>query len=431
MRIRLGVYFLILLFYAFSGVVGTMLVPALERPFRMVNIGADALIILMAVSTFFRNKDFYGVRLMGLFFVASALTLAYNLDRLGPIEQFNGIRQPLVFLSALVLAYDFFNSRYVEGYVRVFTWFLVAFVLLQTPLSAWQFSMYGAGDWVGGTYGKTGGSGYITQLVFLIAFFLIVRFGSQEDGTSFRLTKILLFSLFLAPIAFNETKIAFVFLALYLVMLLVSRKNVFRMGIGIAIGVGLFFLLSSLYSRNVGSTEELFDLKFIERYLVYDPRQNVDIPRFQKIILMFGVLAKDFFSIVVGLGYGLFGGMNILGSSRFARTLWYFNGTRPLLNTVWIQGGLLATVLYAASAFGFLRERFIYRSNMRRFKWFLAALVLSIWFYNDALLDRNFSVIVTFMMMWVYFGGIDSGIGEREEPAAEAAAPAAAAGTAA
>jgi hypothetical protein len=422
MRIRLSVYFLVLCFYAFSGVTGTQLVPALEPLFRLVNVGADALMILLAFTVFLRNKDFYGVRLMVLFLVASAFTLAYNLDRLGPLDHFNGIRQPVVFLAALVVTYDFFRSDYAEAFVRWFTRFLVVFVILQTPLSAWQFSLYGAGDWVGGTYGKAGGSGFITQLVFLIAFYFIVRYGSNEEGTNFRLSRILLFSLVLAPIAFNETKIAFVFLAVYLVMLVVSRQNVFRMSVGLVLGAGLLFLLNWLYSENVGSTGEIFTTKFIERYLVYDSRQGVDIPRFQKILLMFGVLAKDLFSIVVGLGYGLFSGLNILGSSRFARTLWYFNGTRPLLNTVWIQGGLLATAIFATASFGFLRENVIYRSNMRRFKWFLAAIVGTIWFYNDALLDRTFAMIIGFLMMWIYFGGIDTGIGEGARASGETAA---------
>jgi len=58
------------------------------------------------------------------------------------------------------------------------------FALAQIPVTIIQFAQYGAGDGVGGTYGTGGGSGYITQLLFIICFFFAVRFASLEDGSS-------------------------------------------------------------------------------------------------------------------------------------------------------------------------------------------------------------------------------------------------------
>jgi hypothetical protein len=52
--------------------------------------------------------------------------------------------------------------------------YLIIFALVQTPVAFIQFLRFGAGDPVGGTYGIGGGSGCLSQLLFLICFYLVV-----------------------------------------------------------------------------------------------------------------------------------------------------------------------------------------------------------------------------------------------------------------
>jgi hypothetical protein len=184
--------------------------------------------------------------------------------------------------------------------------------------------------------------------------------------------------------------------------------------------------LNYYYGKTVENTQNVFDSQFLERYLLYDPRENVDVPRFQKLVLMFRYMHGDWAQIFFGLGYGIFAGENILGTSSFGRSLWYFQGTRILLQGLWIQGGLVAVLLLLPSSFWFLKRRPLLTSgNMRRFHTFLACLVLSAWLYNEALFDRAFMMITGFMIIWIGSGGMDGAPAEGAPAGELASLPAA------
>ena len=56
-------------------------------------------------------------------------------------------------------------------------------------------------------------------------------------------------------------------------------------------------------------------------------------------------MGDDVGSILLGMGYGVLGGGNIMSISRLGRSLYYLvTGSRILLFRVWIQGGLLAVL---------------------------------------------------------------------------------------
>jgi len=424
MIIRILLFFAIFAFNAYQGILVTQFFPGLDRMARLTVVAGDGGLVVMALSVYFRNRRFYGAISFVIFVLSSVLTLLYNLDHVGVTDHFNGLRQPLVLLSAVVIVYDILMSSYRDRFVQYFTVALIVFAISQIPSSVWQFLRFGAGDLVGGTYGTTGGSGLVTQLVFMISFYLLVQYGALEGGTGFAVGKMLLFSLLLAPCAINETKIAFIYLAAYIVMLAMSRQNFLRMVLVFGVGGALFYVLGVYYTQTVKDPTSLLNEKFIESYLFYYPKEGVDVPRFQKIALMFGLLSKDFVTFFVGLGYGLFGGTSLLGASRFARSLWYFGGSRPLLNTIWIQGGLFATYAIVWASFGYLRGRLADSFCMRRFRLFLGFVILSSWFYNDMLLDRTVAIIVAFLTVWVYLGGIDQEAEEESSSGPEASLPA-------
>ncbi|MCK5574138.1 MAG: hypothetical protein KAJ12_15320, partial [Bacteroidetes bacterium] len=206
MRLKLFLFFAIIIFNTLSGLFSTQIAPGADRMVRMMTAGGDALMILMAILSFFRHRTFYGVRFFVLFLVGASLTVLYNLDRMGVVAQLNGLRQPLFFFASLVVVHDLFMSDLREWFVRYFTLYLIVFAILQFPTSLLQYLEYGAGDEVGGTYGLTGGSGYVTQLLFLIVFYLLVRYGTDADGHRFSLAKFILFCVLLIPCVLNETK---------------------------------------------------------------------------------------------------------------------------------------------------------------------------------------------------------------------------------
>jgi hypothetical protein len=72
-----------------------------------------------------------------------------------------------------------------------------------------------------------------------------------------------------------------------------------------------------------------------------------------------------------------------------------------LIFTIWIQGGVLALGTVLAAGFWYLRIRPAPALfTVRRFSLFIALALLAMLFYNEALIDRTFAVIVSFFMLW-------------------------------
>ena len=408
MIIRISLFYLVLLFLSFYTAV-LMALPSAEQTLRYGVFACDGIIIAMAVSVLWRSRKFTGVRYLLLFLFFSTLTLFLNLHSVALSTHLNGLRQPLFLLCTLIVIYDIAQSSRWDVFVQTFNAFLIVFALLQIPLSLVQFFKFGASDFVGGTWGYTGGSGNLTLLVFLIAFYFIARSSWYHDPDTVRVRSVLLYSLFLLPCTVNETKISFVFLAVYIVLLTMSRKKLLKSLPILAFGVALLLALNYYYGKTVENPTNLLDPQFLERYLLYDPRENVDVPRFQKLVLMFRFMHGDPIQILFGVGYGVFSGENILGTSSFGRSLWYFQGTRMLLQGVWIQGGLIAVLLLLPPSFWFLRRRsMLASSNMRRFHSFLVFILATTWMYNEALYNRPFLMVAGYMIIWIGLGGMDA-----------------------
>ncbi|MFN0157972.1 MAG: hypothetical protein ACKVRP_07870 [Bacteroidota bacterium] len=405
MKTKVFIYLVILGLNAFSNGLVELILPGAREPFRLLTFAADGLLILTALTSMFYRLDYSATRMFIAFLVFSLLTFFYNFENVTIESSLNGIRQPLVFICSLILAYDILDSG-VRG--RMVQWmhrFLFVFVLLQIPVAYRQFSVYGASDWVGGTLGY-GASGILTQLLFLITFYLVVRYGSTKEFTAFSLPRSIPFLLVLIPCALNETKIAFVFLAL-MIFLLAFTGKVLRAIPMLVVGVLLLMLLSYYYSENVQDTEKLFDLTFLERYLVYDSRTSVDVPRLQKMLMMFDLMARDIPAYFVGLGYGVFTGGNLLETSEYSRGIVAdFRGTRALLNSLWLQGGILGVLTFIGAMFSFVRSKYELQRNVMSFRLFMVATLILMWLYNEAILNRVFAMVVAFFLAWIETGAL-------------------------
>jgi len=406
MRLKLTAFFGIVIFNAFSGLLATQILPGAERLFRIATAGADAAMIAMALLTLFKHRKFYGVKFLVLFLVASALTVLYNIDRMGLLAQLNGLRQPLFFFSALVVVYDIFQSDLRYTFERYVTLFLVLLAIAQIPTSVVQYLEYGAGDEVGGTYGLSGGSGFVTQLLFMIVFYLLVRHGSDPEGVRFSITRLVLFSVLLIPCILNETKISFVLLPA-LLLLMVEPRRFYRLIPLALVGVLLLYGLYYYYDQVVGKVDTLFQDDFVEKYLFYDRRQNIDVPRIQKIVLMFDIFSSDPFGAILGLGYGIFSGGFVLETTRLARSLTYLGGSRGLLLTMWAQGGVIGFAILTLCLFSYLKPALSVKPTVRRFALFVAFSLVAILFYNDAVLDRTFGAVLCYLIIWISSGGTE------------------------
>ncbi|HTX98895.1 MAG TPA: hypothetical protein VMG09_02620 [Bacteroidota bacterium] len=408
MRFKIVLFFAVLTFHSLSGLVATEFLPSFLYSFRLAGIAGDAIMIALGATVLFRNRGYYGAKAFLLFCFASLITILYHEDSLGVVAQLNGLRQPLPFLGALVFVHDVANNELWASFSKWFTRFLVGYALIQIPVSVWQFLKYGAGDPVGGTYGLTGGSGLITQQAFLISFFLIASFAALPDGSGFVVRRAVPYLVLLIPCALNETKVSFILLPAFIVLLSMTRKQWYKTIPLVAIGGALIYLLNFYYSKTAEDSSKILNVQFAEKYLYYDVQEGEDLPRFARFPIMFRLMDYDPLEITIGLGYGLFLGNDILGPTRLTRSLTYLQGSKILLFTSWIQGGLLAILILCFSSAVFVRSPYIQSFATRRFAYFLFFSIVLSWFYNEALLDRAFAPMVAYLIVWAEMGGKQS-----------------------
>ncbi len=408
MRAKFVLFFAALLFQAVSGLIGTEFLPSFLYSFRLVGLAGDALMIGLGALVLFRTRGYYGTKAFLAFAFVSFVTVLYHTDSLGVVPQLNGLRQPLPFLGALVFVHDVSTSDYWPLFSKWFTRFLLGYAIVQIPVSVWQFMKYGAGDPVGGTYGLTGGSGLITQQVFLISFYLISRVAASPDRSSFVIRKAIPFFVLLIPCALNETKVSFVLLPAYIFLLAFHRAHWYKTIPFLAMGGLLIYLLNSYYSKTAEDTSKILDVRFAEKYLYYDDQPGEDIPRFARIPIMFRLMDYDPLLETIGLGYGLFLGNDILGTTQLTRSLSYLQGSKILVFTAWIQGGLLAVLILAFASMVFIRSPYIQDFSTRRFAYFLFFSIALAWAYNEALIDRAFAPMFAYFIVWAEVGGRSS-----------------------
>jgi hypothetical protein len=275
--------------------------------------------------------------------------------------------------------------------------------VLQLPFAGYQFLKYGACDAVGGTFGLRGGSGMLSQILYIICFFLLVRYASLEDGSHFKIGKTMMFLPLLLPTMLNETKISFILLPVFLVLIVASGRKIYRSVPLLLAGVAIAFMLNYFYSETVQNTSNLLDEDYFEKYLVHvNPQTNEDLPRLQRLAIMFQMMGKDAGAITLGMGYGVMGGGSVMDVSRLGRRLYYLvTGSRILLFSVWIQGGLLAVLVVGATMFRFAWKRPQHPYVQRRFHWFLLFSLLLVWFYNEAMTERMFALLIWFFIIWL------------------------------
>jgi hypothetical protein len=392
--------------------------PGLDRAFRLLVVGGDAVVILLAATVLLRNRSFYGTRVWLLFLFTGALTILYNLEYTSVALQLSGLREPLFFLSCLIIVHDILSSEEDKLFVGRMTLFILVFAVLQVPVSIYQFARYGPSDYVGGTFGW-GGPGLVSLLAFLSTFYLLVHRAQERGDEAIHVPALLLYAPLLIPCLINETKISFIILPVFLVLLSNVRRASQLVPL-LLLGAVLFGVLNYLYSENVQDTGRLLDEDFLERYLFYDRREAVDMPRFQKLAVSTGMLADAPGSLLVGMGYGAFTGGNILEASEFREKYYYLFGARMFVNTILVQGGILGALAYLWGTLGFFPRRGAAVPVLtNRLRWFLAIIVCGIWLYTDAFLQRTFAGITAFISVWVFHQLTHAGpFAGTDEPAA-------------
>lgn len=350
--------------------------------------------------------------------------ISSKLNNVGMIVGINGARDFFGLIFAVPICRYLLASKNRERFIATFDRQLWIFLFVQAFCVTWQFVRYGANDHGGGSMGY-GFSGIVSTLIYIISFYLLSK--RWKFGNYWRnLRNNFYYILLLFPSFLNETKISFIFLLSYFLLLLPFEwKTVVKIFVSIPliltgiIGAGMLYLsvtgqdLEAVFSQEamddyfIGEDpEELMDLALALQDEIYDEEDigQVDIPRFTKLLLVPEALDDSAGEELLGAGLGQFKGGNVIALSSYAdRWQWLLSGSIPFLFSVLIQLGFCGVVwlFYNLITLMWPSDPRLMGKNIKFFVWIILALLM---LYNDSLRFFPLCVILFYIVIVGYAG---------------------------
>lgn len=306
----------------------------------------DVLLFLIAIASINKTKQIRKLLLFSSFFlIISIISYILNSKNLNLSAYANGLREFLPYFLFPIIYINILQSNWRNFLISKFNTFLYIFLVLQIPVSIYQFLKYGAGDFVGGTQGA-GFSGILTFLIFLSTYYLMIKKFDENNFFKNLLKKSFLF-IFWLPAFINETKISFILiLCFFLLIVKLSFSNIKKIVFITFLILPIFFFFNFIYQNTVSNftSTDFLDLNFLENYLATDDTQK-DIPRLQKI----GIVMLQFNNeeILWGKGVGQFKGGSKLSLTPFATKYeWLLSGSVPMFFFLLVQIGLIGAIWF-------------------------------------------------------------------------------------
>lgn len=325
----------------------------------------------------------------------------------------NGIRDFIpLFFSFIFLTNALYGPCRVEFYKQMNT-YIVAYLILQIPVSLFQVAMWGMGDWVGGSAGF-GHSGNMSFLIYLCTFFLLMQKFDSKKLIRSLINSRYVFLLWI-PTFVNETKISFVLIILFLLFCLNYTprslvKNILILACGMMILGSFLFVYqklkgASVYNMMTGgyyATEYSF-LKSKKTETV-DPDVYADLPRTIRFYVAGKLLTTNTNSLLFGKSLGHFKGSDGARTAFANQYEYLVVGSKPFVVIVAIQVGLIGLGLtYLALFIGLSRKSQIIprlNTNKNRMRTFLLTCVIIIGYYSGAFRDYNFTIVFAYLGIW-------------------------------
>ncbi len=383
------------------GFISEELLPPLINLASAVYFLADA--ILIAIGFVVLKNKWDKIFVISFLAVGYYITCIYNYNSL--LFYINGLRDFIYIISLIPIFRFFYENTRSNLFIEKFDKSLYIFLIVQAFCITFQFLKYGANDHGGGSMGN-GNSGLISTLIYIISFYLMQKKMDQRNYIKSLLdNKILIFLLF--PTFLNETKISFIYLFLYFILLIpLDNKSIIKFCITLPIVLLLLPVVSSVYMSATGSNQDLLDWDYYwEEYLLADESGGndilewaeylydneelddgivADIPRFTKYLLLPEINSHYPGHTVTGYGIGQFkGGTNIANSKFYSENEWMLRGTVPYGFHAYIQIGffsILFFVLFWIRVYSLKDKNARINPNIQIYLWFLAILFLC---YND------------------------------------------------
>ena len=396
------------------GFVCDELIPGLESLRSYISLACDAVLVMLGLLCLRHKGDILFIGSLALISLVSSIML----NGLSISFTANGMR---VFIGAMffypIFRYFLDDAKRRDHFLKLLDKNLEAFLWLQVPCIAYQFIAYGADDHVGGSLGNWY-SGTISMMIYIISFYLMIRHINPRNFIGSLISNFK-YVLLLTPTFFNETKISFVLLVLYFILLLPIDKRMFKRGLVIApIAVLLFAVgyttYKMTYKGDVSNTVDglnIFSEDYLMEYVLSDLENAeagvewtldnedasvADIGRLTKFLLLPMFEEENPGHIPLGFGVGHFkGGTKMDHSEFYDHYEWYLIGTMPYLIHIYLQLGVIGVFLYL----GYLVSLFVRHPadcpvRNRNLQIYMALLVTLNLFYAESLRDPVFAFIV-------------------------------------
>lgn len=398
------------------GFVAEELLPFIEPLRNVLFLLCDVATLVLGLLTIRKKGDL--AVFISFFVLAIISTVIINGESW--MTMLNGSRDFFGLILAIPIMRWFFLHKRSDEFKRLMIKQLKIWMWLQAFCVTEQFIRYGANDHGGGTMGF-GASGMTSMMIYLVSFFLVTRnWDSDNYFNSLRKNWIYVFLLF--PSFLNETKVSFILLALYFILLIkYDRKLIVRLAIILPVSVAAFIGLGNIY-LNVTQQEadEVLSEEFFTQYLYglnldemidvaimvqdgdieVDPRDwwVVDIPRIAKLTLIIPELRECKGGLMLGAGVGQFKGGSLVHETRFANyNKWLLQGSRPWLFFLIVQLGIIGILWFFVIIVYNVAVRHSKRQFSTRVQLFIAAAILIVLFYNDSLRVFNWCVLLFLM----------------------------------
>ena len=321
----------------------------------------DFVLILLGLWLIRSKADW--IVLLSLLLITFLSTCVFN--KLPILQYLNGLRLYIGFVFVLpIIRYFFSTPEIKQEFIKKMDKALYLFLWIQVPCMSYQCYLYGAFDKVGGSLGWMM-SGVITTLIYLISFYLMLKRWDKNKSYLKNISDnwILIFLLF--PSYLNETKIAFVFLAMYFFFLVpIDRKFIKRMVYVLPLICAMLIGASYVYLSLVNTNgDDIFSKEYIEIYLSGDDElvelveyvmdnnieevEETDFARGLKFAVLPLILKREPHASLIGYGVGLYKGGTMVEKSEFSKQYnWLLQGTIMQAFLFMIELGWIGLIWY-------------------------------------------------------------------------------------
>lgn len=402
--------------------VSTEIIKPLIALHSLVMLIGDVIIVALGISAMAINRN-RGDNVLVSSFVVIAIVSTIFVNHEGFTMLINGLRDFVGLLFVMpILRYFITNPKYGNAFVKSFDSQLMTFLWVQAFCATWQFIEYGAWDYVGGTVGS---SGALSTCVYVVSFYLMIKRWNNAKNYFHNLwqNRVLVFLLY--PSFLNETKISFIYLVVYFILLIqLNRTAIIKIALAVPILILLMFGVGSFYLDVTNQdADRLLSSDFYDEYLFggneieliielglrvqdgtiqIDPSEmwSVDIPRFAKIFMMPQALEDSNGGVAFGAGLGHFKGGQMVEMSYFARVnQWLLRGSRPWLFIMFIGLGIPGVIWYACSVIRMLSYKGPGYPLTKNFKIYLTMIIVLFLFYHEAWRYVTFCIIMIYLAM--------------------------------